>query len=171
MTGSSTGGDGIFTAIDASASREVIVTTSGSLSPVDAMTAWNALGELYRSRASWFSSVSVESKFRNAGANNISLFTIDLTAEGLSRLAGRPYYITDYAPAFTGTTGTVNLAVVGDFQHYVIVQRAGMSVELVPHLVDVTSNRPTGQRGWYAWARNGVDSVNDAAFTLLKNAT
>ena len=41
--------------------------------------------------------------------------------------------------------------------------------ELVPHLFDVTNNRPTGQRGWFAWARVGADSIVDNAFRLLQN--
>ena len=89
----------------------------------------------------------------------------------MTQVNGRPWYTTDYAPAFTGTTGTVNLVVLGDFQNYLIAQRAGMSIETVQHLVDVTYNRPTGNRGFYAWARVGADSVNDNAFALLKNAT
>jgi HK97 family phage major capsid protein len=171
MTGSGTAPQGIFTAIDANAAREVIVVTSGALSAIDVLTAWNHVPERYRSRSSWFSSVSVESKVRVPATDISGLYTVDLNSEGLGLVNGRPYYTTDYAPAFTGTTGTVNLLVVGDFSNFVIAQRAGMNIELVPHLVDVTNNRPTGERGWFAWARHGFDSVNDNAFALLKNAT
>jgi predicted phage gp36 major capsid-like protein len=59
--------------------------------------------------------------------------------------------------------------VVGDFSNFVIAQRAGMTVELVPHLFGVTNGRPLGARGWFAYARHGFDSVNDAAFRLLQN--
>lgn len=172
MTG--TGSDqpfGIFTAIDAAAAREVLVTTSGSLGPEDVFKAWNHLGERFRGRSSWFSSVSVESEVREGASNNAGLYTVNLTADGLALVNGRPWYLTDYAPAFTGTTGSVNLLVLGDFSNFVIAQRAGMSIELVPHLFDVTDNRPTGQRGLFAWARHGMDSVNDAAFVLLKNSS
>jgi len=44
-----------------------------------------------------------------------------------------------------------------------------MSIELVPHLFDVTDNRPTGQRGFFAWARAGGKQVADNAFRLLQN--
>lgn len=171
MTGSGSAPLGIFTAIDANAAREVVVTTSGSLAPDDALEAWNALGEMWRSNASWFSSVSVESQIRVPAANFDGLFTVDLNSEGLRIVNARPYYTTDYAPAFSGTTGTVNLLVVGDFRNYVIAQRAGMNVEFDPILYDGTTGRPTGQRGLFAYARHGMDSVNDNAFVLLKNAT
>jgi HK97 family phage major capsid protein len=59
---------------------------------------------------------------------------------------------------------------VGDFRNYVIARRGGMTVEFIPHLFDVTDNRPTGQRGWFAYARIGGNSVNDLAFRLLANA-
>jgi len=36
-------------------------------------------------------------------------------------------------------------------------------------LFDVTNNRPTGSRGWFAYARIGGNSVNDAGFRLLQN--
>jgi predicted phage gp36 major capsid-like protein len=42
-----------------------------------------------------------------------------------------------------------------------------MNVELVPHLFATANNRPSGQRGFYAWWRVGADSVNDAAFRLM----
>jgi HK97 family phage major capsid protein len=66
-------------------------------------------------------------------------------------------------------TGTQPLLVVGDFRGYVVAQRAGMTVEFIPMLFDVTNNRPTGQRGWFAWARVGGGVVNSAGFRLLTN--
>ena len=73
-------------------------------------------------------------------------------------------------PTFTGTTGAANLCIVGDFRKYVVAQRAGMSVEVVQHLFDVTTNMPTAQRGLLGWARVGAGSVDDLAFRLLANA-
>ena len=49
--------------------------------------------------------------------------------------------------------------------------RPGMNVEFVPHLFTTGSNRPSGQRGLYAWWRVGADSVNDLAFRLKQNQT
>jgi predicted phage gp36 major capsid-like protein len=36
-------------------------------------------------------------------------------------------------------------------------------------LFDVTNNRPTGQRGFFAWGRIGDNSVVDEGFRLLQN--
>lgn len=166
---------GIFTAIDQTSASEVTPTTDGSFGAVDVFKVWNALPERFRSRATWDMSVSVESAIRQfaTNANSSAYFTVDLTADGVSRINGRPVVISDYAPTFSGsvpgTTGAQNILVVGDFRHYLVAQRAGMSVEQIPMLFDVTNNLPTGQRGWFAWARVGADSVADNAFRLLQN--
>jgi HK97 family phage major capsid protein len=60
-----------------------------------------------------------------------------------------------------------NLAVVGDFSNYLIAMRAGMNVELVPTLFDQATGRPSGQRGWFAWARVGGDAIVHAGFRLI----
>lgn len=158
---------GIFTAIDATAGSEVTVTTDGALGPEDVFKLWNGVPERHRGRSNWLSHVSVESQVRQS-TNNGGLFTVDLTAEGIGVVNGKRWYTTDYAPSFTGTTGAANLAILGNFQHYVIAQRVGMNIELIPHVVD-GSGLPKGQRGWYAWARVGADSVYDDAFRLLQN--
>lgn len=159
---------GIMTAIDATAGSEVSVTSAGLLSAEDVLKLWNALPERSRARATWFSNVNVESRFRLQGSDN-GLFTVDLTAEGITKLNGRTYLTSDYAPAWVGgTTSNQNLAVVGDFSKFVVAQRIGMSVELVPHVFH-SDGTPKGQRGWLAWARVGSDSVDDNAFRLLKN--
>ncbi|GAA3665163.1 hypothetical protein GCM10022224_031880 [Nonomuraea antimicrobica] len=56
--------------------------------------------------------------------------------------------------------------ILGDFKNYLVAQRAGMSVELVPHVFGNTNNRPIGQRAWYAWARVGADVINTAGFRV-----
>lgn len=161
---------GIFTAIDQTAGSEVAVTTDGALGAVDFRKVWAALPERYRSRATWLHSVTVDNQLRSFSSSGTgSEYIVNLRDEYADTLMKRPVAITDYAPAFTGTTGAANITVVGDFSNYVVAQRAGMSVELVPHLFDVTDNRPTLQRGWLAWARVGADSVNDNAFRLLQN--
>ena len=177
MTGTGTGEPwGIFTAIDQTSASEVIPTTDGSFGGVDVFKVWNSLKERYRSRAVWFMSVDVESavrQFASSAGSASSYFTVDLTADGISRINGRPVIVTDYAPTFSGavpgTTGPQNILVVGDPSNYVFAQRAGMSVEQVPLVIGSSGQRPTGQRGMFAWARNGGDSVNDAGFRLLQN--
>jgi HK97 family phage major capsid protein len=160
---------GIFTAIDATAASEVVVTTDGAFGAVDLLKVWGALPERYRSRATWVMSTDVENEIRSFGVDNDAFYTVNLAAGGTGTLFGRPVVLSDYAPSFTGTTGAANILVVGDFSNYVIAQRAGMTLEFIPQLFGITNGRPTGQKGWYAYARHGFDSVNDNGFRLLQN--
>jgi predicted phage gp36 major capsid-like protein len=45
-----------------------------------------------------------------------------------------------------------------------------MTVEVIPHLFDTTNNMPTGQRGLYAYWRNGAGVIAANAFRTLKLA-
>lgn len=160
---------GILTALDANTNVEVAVTTDGSFGGVDVNAAWSALPDRYRQNSTWVMSHDVGAEVATFGnSNNLSFVTVDLTGI-VETLRTRPVRYSSYFPTFTGTTSARNILVVGDFRNYLIAERAGMSVELVPHLFDVTNNRPTGQRGWFAWARHGADSINDLGFRLLQN--
>lgn len=62
------------------------------------------------------------------------------------------------------------IAVLGDFSYYVIVERIGLDVELIPHLFATANNRPSGQRGLYAHWRNSAEVLNANAFRVLEVA-
>jgi HK97 family phage major capsid protein len=161
---------GIITALNAAGSSQVVSTTDGTFGYQDVYAVWKALGQKYRRRASWMMSVDVNNLIRQFGVANVyHAATVALPAGAAEVLFNRPVLENPYFPGFTGTTGAEARCVVGDFSNYLIARRAGMNVELVPQLFDVTNNRPTGQRGWFAYARIGGNSVNDAAFRLLTN--
>ncbi len=171
-SGSGTGEPrGILTALDANTNVEVAVTTDGTFSADDLYKVWKALPQKYRRNASWMMSVDVNNKVRAFGtANTYHAYTVNLPESAAEMLFGKPVYEDAYFPDFSGsTTSAANVLVVGDFSNYVIARRTGMNVELVPHLFDVTNNRPTGQRGWFAYARIGGNSVNDLGFRLLQS--
>lgn len=160
---------GLVTALDAVTNPANIELASASvLQASDIYGLWNALPQKYRRRltSAWLSSTSVQNTIRQLGTTDPN-FTVDITQEAIPRLFGREYPMNDYMADFVAGTSTDPLLVVGDFQNYLVAQRAGMQVEFLPMLFDVTNNRPTGQRGWFAWARVGADVINDAAFRLL----
>jgi HK97 family phage major capsid protein len=78
---------------------------------------------------------------------------------------GRPVY---EASDMDGTypSGNNYVLVFGDFDNFVVADRIGTVVEFVPTLFGA-NQRPTGQRGWFAWYRAGPDSVNDGGFRAL----
>lgn len=165
----STTNRGIVTALDANTNVEVVVTTDGAFGGVDINKVWTALPDRYKANATWVMSHDVGAEVATFGnSNNLSFVTVDFTGI-VETLRARPVRYSSYTGDFTATTGTSNLIVVGDFRNFVIADRVGMSVELVPHLFDTTANRPTGQRGLFAFARFGSNSVNDLGFRLLQN--
>lgn len=52
------------------------------------------------------------------------------------------------------TTSGSTILTFGDFSKFLIIDRVGMDVELIPHLFATANNRPSGQRGLYAYWRN-----------------
>jgi HK97 family phage major capsid protein len=163
---------GILTALSANTNVRVTLTTGGTLGAPDPYKVWAALPQKYRRRANWLMSVNVNNAIRQLGTANVYHgFTVGLPEGWAETLFNSGTYESPYMPDTTTTsTATTGLAVVGDFANYVLARRGGMSVELVPTLFDVTNNRPTGQRGWFAYARIGGGSVNDLGFRLLVNA-
>ncbi len=70
--------------------------------------------------------------------------------------------------AVVTTTGAFPL-LFGDFSNYLIVDRVGMNMELVPTLFGAAQGQfPTGRRGYFAWWRNNAVILNANAFRLLK---
>ncbi|VBA60496.1 phage major capsid protein [Mycobacterium attenuatum] len=67
-------------------------------------------------------------------------------------------------------TATSYPLVLGDWSQFLITDRVGSTVELVPHVFGA-GRRPTGQRGFFAWFRTGSDVLVDNAFRVLKVQT
>jgi HK97 family phage major capsid protein len=161
---------GIITALDANTNVEVKLTTAGTFDGAQINKVWAALPDRYKANATFVMSHNVGNAIATFGnGNNLSFVTVDLTGV-VSTIRTRPAAFSSYFPDVpTSTTAAGNVLAVGDFRNYVIAERAGMEVELVPHLFGTTNGRPTGQRGWFAYARHGADSVNDLGFRLLVN--
>lgn len=159
---------GIVTALDADTTVEVLLGTAGTLAAADIYNVWAKVPQRFRRNSAWLGSVDINNKIRQLGtANNFHATTVQLSAGAAEVLMNRQWYETPYMTDLTSSGVHTNVAVVGDFSNYVIARRGGMSVELVPQLFDVTNNRPTGQRGWFAYARIGGGSANNQGFRLL----
>jgi HK97 family phage major capsid protein len=64
------------------------------------------------------------------------------------------------------------IMIVGDFSYFLIVDRIGMQIELIPFLFGAAQgNLPTGQRGLYAWWRNTSKVLSASAFVALTGTT
>lgn len=162
---------GILTALSANTNVRVALTTGGTVGAPDPYKVWQALPQRFRRNASWMMSVATNNAIRQLGTANVyHAYTVNLPEAWTDTLFRRSVRESPYMPDnTTSTTSTIGIAVVGDFSNYLIARRGGMSVELVPMLFDVTNNRPTGQRGWFAYSRVGGGSINDLGFRLLTN--
>lgn len=68
------------------------------------------------------------------------------------------------------TTGS-KLMIVGDFSGgYLIVDRIGMEIELIPHLFGASNRYPTGQRGLWAMWRNSAKVLDANRFRYLETS-
>jgi HK97 family phage major capsid protein len=173
VVGSGTGEPlGISTALVADTTVQVTTAATGTIAGADVNKAWEKLPERYKGRANWLTSYGASDIISSLGnSNNASFFTGDMTGV-LMTLRTKPVRTTSYIPDLVSGTTTPVAAIVGDFSNYVVAVRAGLNVEPIPMLFDQSNgNRPTGQRGLFAWSRIGAASVNNKGFVLLVNHT
>jgi HK97 family phage major capsid protein len=173
---------GIVTAIAGTAS-EINAATDDIFAIGDVYTLEAALPPKYRlavldgsmqtSRASWVANHAIYNKIRQFDTQGGAGLWETLGAGLPARLLGYPAYEASDMDGVINTSGAVSnfVLLIGDFRHYVIVDRVGLNVEFIPHLFHTSNNLPSGQRGWFAYWRVGADSVNDDAFRLLDVAS
>jgi HK97 family phage major capsid protein len=103
--------------------------------------------------------------YANAGGGDTNAFG----NTGL-KLLGYPVWESPSAPV-TMTTNAAIVAVLADPKSYVIVDRVGMSVRVIPDLIDQATALPTGQSGIFAFWRNTGARLNvDAGRQIKVNA-
>lgn len=157
-----------------------VYTTAGTAAFVvaDLYGTKNALPPRFRPNSSYMAEQSIYDRIRqfdtSGGASlwvdNLQLATTNNAVPNpgslQARVLGRPAW-ENSAMASVLTTGSLIL-IVGDFNYYLIVDRVGMSVEVVPHLFATANNLPSGQRGLLAFWRNTGKVLSAAAFRVTK---
>jgi HK97 family phage major capsid protein len=157
---------GFITALIGAAPPVVAATTNDTFGAVDIYKLDQALPGRYRQRASWIANRAIWNTVDQFETSNGSKQFPGVHGQP-GDLLSRPTY---EAEAMDGSIATSNDYVLcyGDFSNFVLADRIGLNVELVSHLFSTTSNRPSGQRGLYAWYRTGSDSVNDGGLKVLR---
>ena len=165
-TGSGTGSPtGIITALTGGSSV-VSTATADTLVAADVYNVQSSLGPRWQANARWAANLAILNTLRQFETANGALVFPSLQATQPT-LLGRPVHeLSNMDGTLGGGAGNDSVLLYGDFENFVVSQRIGSAVELIPHLFG-SNRRPTGQRGMYAYARYGSDSVNDAAFRLL----
>lgn len=172
-TGSGTGQPwGIVSALTGTAS-EINAAADDTFAIGDVYTIEGALPARYRARAAWLANNSIYNLIRRFDTSGGGGFWANLGQGRPNQLLGRDALECEGMDGTVTTTGATSnfILVFGDFSNYVIADRVGMTVEFIPHLFHTGNNRPSGQRGWYAYTRMGADSVNDGAFRMLDVAS
>jgi HK97 family phage major capsid protein len=141
------------------------VPISGTFDEADLYALTDALPERYQDNASILINRAVGSLIRQMGDADNGMWAPSLQVGQPDRLLGYPVYPTSGLSATAGAGDTI--AVIGDFSRFVIVDRVGLNVELIPHLFGTVRNYPNGMRGLYAYWRNSSGVVDANAFRVL----
>lgn len=155
----------------------VVCTTLGTFTAVDARKAWSALPGRFRDNATWLMNPTTLGVVRGwsldgkGTAGGLSLSDYAETSNGPT-LMGRPIRTSENMPAFSGTTGTASIAMVGDWsQFYYITRLGGQTLELVPNLFAFTSiSLPTAQRSLVSVVRHGYQLISPQVAVVIANS-
>ena len=167
---------GIITALDGTAS-EVAPATAETFAVADVYAVEAALPPKYRrtaEQAQWMAALGTAQTIRQFDSSGGADLWERIGAGTPARLLGYPFRENsemDAAGDIDDTATADNfILILGDWRNYLIVDRVGMNMELVPHIMGA-NNRPSGQRGFLAWGRTGAGSLNDNAFRVLSIPT
>lgn len=122
----------------------------------------------YRGRGVWLANEITYDRVRGFASSSIKDIYQESIALGRpGTILGAPAYGSPVIDATFGS-GENYIMAFGDINAaYTIVDRVGMSVELVPHLLGTGNNLPNGTRALYAWWRVGGRVVDSGAVAVL----
>lgn len=164
---------GFVKALDGTTS-EVAPVTLETFAVGDVYKLQESLPPRFQAGASWQANLAIINKMRQfaTGTGQQHAFVADLTAGQPPQILGRPLHENSNMDGTFDPAATADNFVLayGDFRNYVIADRIGTTIELVPHLVG-PNGRPTGERGYFMYFRTGADVVVHNAFRLLNIAT
>ena len=160
------------TALDGGSSEVTPSVAEAFTASADVYDTIEALRPRSTARAQWVAELSTINLIAQAETTNGARLFPEVTDGRLLRRALHEDSNMDAASDINAAaTADNHVLLCGDFNEYVIAQRAGTMVELVPHLFGTANNRPTGQRGLLLWGRVGADVLVDQAFAVLNVAT
>lgn len=155
---------GVFTGL--TTTERVDAITPQAFVVADLYALQSALPPRHRPRASYMGNLSFLNKVRAFDTTGTLYTTLDAALPG--NLLGQPAYENSAAP--TAMTANVPYLVYGDFSKYLIVDRIGMEVEVIPTLFGGTANYPTGQSAVFAFWRNTAKVLDKNAFRYSASA-
>ena len=141
--------------------------TGDTFAAADIYALANKVALRFRARGQWMANEVIFDKVRGFGAAEKDIWESSIALDRPATILGRPVY-GNAAMDSTYGSGENYVMIFGDIREgYTIVDRVGMSVELIPNLFGGTNNYPNGMRGLYAYWRNGAAVVNSSALATL----
>jgi HK97 family phage major capsid protein/HK97 family phage prohead protease len=145
------------------------IAAAGAIAKEDAFAVEAALPVRHRMNAQWFMNRSIIRVFQAletsngvlfGGTNYPSVGFVNNEPAGNTglRLLGYPVNEVPSGNVWADTNDLV-VAALADPKSFYIIERVGMTVEVIPHLW-AAAQMPTGQRGIYAWWRNTAKPAN-----------
>jgi HK97 family phage major capsid protein len=145
-----------------------LATTAGTAAFVvgDVYTLSELLPPRYQPKAQYVGSKTILDKVRRfVGSGNTTEMPVYVDGAPPSILGRQAYELSAMSASVSSTE---KILALGDFSRFMIVDRLGLQIEIVPHLFHTSNNRPSGMRGLYAYwfTTSYVRDVN--AFRQLK---
>jgi HK97 family phage major capsid protein len=145
----------------------VTSTTSNAFVVGDVHATWDALAPRFRNGSSWLAASATYSKIRQFDTSGGAGLWTYIGDGRPAALLGRPV---GESPTIDSTYGSGEnyTLFLGDFsQAFVIGDRLGTTIDLIPHLFGATNNLPTGQRALFMNWRTGTQVGNQSAVVVL----
>lgn len=154
------------------ATAVVTSATTATITAADLYSLEQALDPRWQANATIVGNGAAFNKIRQLDTGGGANLWVQLPDGNPPTLLGYPAHKwSAYSSAVTTSASTV--MTIGDFSQFLIADRVGMSVELIPHLFATNANRPSGSRGLYAYWRNTSKVLTpgllaNSAFVSLK---
>lgn len=135
------------------ATAVVSTATTAVFAVADLYSLEAALSPRFRARGRFVGNKAAFQKIRQFDTGGGASLWVQLAYDQPGQLLGYPAHEWSAYSSATTTSGSTILT-FGDFSNFLVIDRVGMDVELIPHLFSTVAGRPTGQRGLYAYWRN-----------------
>ena len=152
----------------------VLTATINTFARDDIYALEDAIAPRFEPNAAWLANRAFYNAVRAATDDTFNIFVPiqqgtgkDMGGNTGYSLLGYPAWRTSEMPTDV-TEGGNDIAVLGDFEQMVVIDRIGMSVEFIPHLFDTGTGYPIGSRGLYAYWRNTTGVMTANAFRVLQ---
>lgn len=148
------------------ASTSLVYTGDSSFDVGNVYSLKNDLGPRFRGRGRFLGETAIYDLIRQFDTNGGSNMWVQLAADRPASLIGYP--VAEISTMDSTVEDDADILVFGDFSQFLIVDRIGMRMEVIPHLFATGANRPSGQRGIFAYWYNNSKILVDNAFRLLR---